>query len=157
MRKHREIERKFFVKSLPRGWRGRPRSRITQGYFLMGSKDMEIRLRKKDSRRFLTIKCGHGTNRLEEEISLPEQQFKSLWPLTKGARISKTRYKLPWSGKTIEVDVYGAPHRGLITAEIEFNSGQESRGFPSPPWFGREITGNPHYSNQRLARQGTKS
>jgi adenylate cyclase len=158
MRKHREIERKFLVKTLPPGWKCHPHSRITQGYFLMGNKDIEIRLRKKDSRRFITIKAGHGSNRLEEEIPIPEQQFRKLWPLTRDARISKTRYKIPYSGRTIEMDIYDAPRRGLITADIEFNSRQQARRrFRPPPWFGREITGDPRYSNQRLARKPIKS
>ena len=157
MRKHREIERKFLVKTLPTGWKRQPHSRITQGYFFMGDKDIEIRLRKKDSERFITIKAGHGYNRLEEEIPLPEQQFRTLWPLTRDARISKTRYKIPWSGRTIEKDIYAAPHRGLITADIEFNSRLQTRRFRPPPWFGREITGDLRYSNQRLARKRTKS
>jgi len=123
----------------------------------MGNRDIEIRLRKKDSQRFVTIKAGHGSNRLEEEIPIPEPQFRKLWPLTRDARISKTRYKIPYSGRTIEMDIYKAPHRGLITADIEFNSRQQARRFRPPPWFGREITGDPRYSNQRLARKRTKS
>ena len=55
------------------------------------------------------------------------------------------------------MDIYKAPHRGLITADIEFNSRQQARRFRPPPWFGREITGDPRYSNQRLARKRTKS
>ena len=156
MRRHREIERKFLIKTLPAGWKANPHSRITQGYFLMRADDIEIRLRKKDSQRFITIKSGYGRNRLEEEISLPKQQFKSLWPLTRKARISKTRYKIPCSGETIEIDVYAGPHRGLMTAEIEFASRRQSRRFRPPEWFGREITGKPRYSNQKLATRGTK-
>ena len=151
-----EIERKFLVKTVPAGLKKLPHAKMTQGYFLMLDKDIEIRLRRKDLRYCLTIKSGHGTARLEEEISLPRKQFEVLWPLTRHARVAKTRYQIPFSGKTIELDVYAGPHRGLITADVEFNSHRESQHFRPPPWFGQEITANRRYSNQVLARKRSK-
>jgi CYTH domain-containing protein len=52
------------------------------------------------------------------------------------------------------VDVYREPHRGLITADIEFDSMRESRSFQPPDWLGRETTGSRQYANERLARRG---
>jgi CYTH domain-containing protein len=150
---HLEIERKFLVKWLPAGWKRRPSSAIVQGYFPMASKDMEIRLRRKGSKHFIAIKGGHGRRRLEEEIRIAKPMFRALWPLTGSARISKRRYEIPCDGKTIETDVYQGPHRGLRTAEIEFDSTRESRRFQPPDWLGREITGQRRYANQQLARR----
>jgi len=153
--RHLEIERKFLVSNLPVGRKRNASSQIVQGYFPMASKNLEIRLRRKGSKHFITIKGGHGRRRLEEEIEIPESKFRSLWPLTREARIAKRRYRIPCDGHTIEMDVYQGPHRGLITADVEFGSVHESRSFQPPKWLGREITGKPQYANQGLARRGS--
>jgi adenylate cyclase len=153
MRRHLEIERKFLVRQPPAGWKSRDSSHVIQGYFPIVSKDLEVRLRHKGSKRLITIKSGHGRRRLEEEIEIPKEKFRSLWPLTRAARIAKQRYRIPCHGHTIEMDVYKGPHRGLITAEIEFDSARASGSFQPPDWFGREITGNRKYANEALARR----
>jgi len=151
MAQHLEIERKFLVKRAPTGWRRRPSSQIVQGYFPVAGKDLEIRLRRKDSQHFITVKGGHGRRRLEEEFPIPQGKFRALWPLTGTASISKRRYKIPFGGHTIEMDVYRGPHRGLMTADIEFPSMRESRSFQPPDWLGREVTGTRQYANEQLA------
>ena len=153
MAQHWEIERKFLVNQPPAGWKRSASSRIVQGYFPMASKHLEIRLRREGSKHFITIKRGQGSRRLEEEIAIPEPKFRSLWPLTRAARIAKRRYRIPCPGHTIEMDVYGGLHRGLITAEIEFDSMRGSRSFQPPSWLGSEITGSRQYANEVLARR----
>jgi adenylate cyclase len=150
--RHLEIERKFLVNRLPPNWKRRRSWEIVQGYFLVATKDVEIRLRRKGSQHFITIKAGHGRRRVEEEIAIPEAKFRVLWPLTGTARISKRRYKIPCDGQMIELDVYHGAHRGLRTADIEFDSMRESRSFQPPDWLGREITGKRQYANEQLAR-----
>ncbi len=154
MSKHLEIERKFLIDAPPAGWKRRPHTKIVQGYFPITSNQLEIRLRRLGAKFFLTIKNGRGHSRQEEEIKLRKEQFDSLWPLTRGARIAKTRYRLPFSGHTIEMDVYEGRHRGLITADVEFDSARQSNLFEPPDWFGGEITGHRRYANERLARRG---
>lgn len=153
MARHLEIERKFLVKRLPAGRKGRPFSSIVQGYFPMAGKDLEIRLRRKGSHHCITIKSGTGRRRLEEEIPISQSAFRALWPLTGEARISKRRYRIPCRRHIIEMDVYRGPHRGLMTADVEFDSIRESRLFQPPNWLGPEITGNREYANERLARR----
>src|SRR6185503_15590928 len=106
MARHVEIERKFLVEKPPAGRKRRASTPIVQGYFPMADKELEIRLRHKGARHFITVKSGHGRRRLEEEIEIPEPQFRSLWPLTRAARIAKRRYRIPCQGRTIEMDVY---------------------------------------------------
>jgi CYTH domain-containing protein len=153
MARHLEIERKFLVKRRPVGWKRHPSLQIVQGYFPVNGKDLEIRLRHKGTQHFITVKGGRGRRRLEEEIQIPKQVFRALWPLTGAARISKRRYKIPCRGRMIEMDIYRGPHRGLVTADIEFDSSIESRSFQPPAWLGREVTGNRQYANERLARR----
>jgi CYTH domain-containing protein len=123
-----------------------------QGYFSLADKDVEIRVRRKGSQYFITVKGGRGRRRLEEEIEISKSNFRSLWPLVASAHISKRRYKIPCNGHTVEMDVYEGPHGGLITADIEFNSVRESRSFKAAAWLGREITGVRRFANEVLAR-----
>jgi CYTH domain-containing protein len=147
-----EIERKFLVKRPPPGWKRGECDPILQGYLPVKNKSLEIRLRRKGSKHFVTVKCGHGVQRLEVEIEIPEAKFRSLWRLTRSARIAKNRYRILYHGHTVELDVYQRPHRGLMIAEIEFKSGRQSRAFQPPDWLGREVTGSRHYANRLLSR-----
>lgn len=153
MGKHLEIERKFLVRQPPDGWKKWPHTKIVQGYLPVRNSQLEIRLRRKDSAHLMTVKYGHGLSRLEEEFEIPRGQFESLWRLTKGERIAKARYTHRTAGGKIEMDVFAGPHRGLVTAEMEFKSKRAGRAFHPPDWFGREITGNKRYGNRHLARQ----
>ncbi len=150
----REIERKFLVTQLPADWKCKPSADIVQGYLPVLNKELQIRLRRKGEESFVTIKAGHGRNRLEEEIPISSAQFRGLWPLTRGARIQKRRYQVPHEGNTIEVDVYEGPLRGLVTAEVEFHKAREAGSYCPPSWFGREVTDNDQFSNQALACRG---
>ena len=151
MRRHLEIERKFLVKSPPSGWKRQGHDCIEQGYLPMADPTLEIRLRRKGNQHFITIKCGLGGTRFEEEIPIARGHFTALWPLTWRARIAKTRYRLRHGKRTIELDDYLPPHAGLRTADIEFDSKRDSRRFRPPAWLGKEITGNPRYANRSLA------
>lgn len=148
-----EIERKFLVKARPPEWKTAPKSLIRQGYFSVSDQDVEIRLRKKDSKGFITIKAGSGCERLEEEIPLARKSFETLWPLVRVASIVKKRCRIRHAGRVIELDIYEGRHRGLMIAEIEFRSVREAKAFGPPSWLGREITGNRRYANESLARQ----
>ena len=152
MARNVEIERKFLVKRLPAGWKSCPSSQLVQGYFKMSGRAAEIRLRRKDATHFITIKSGHAEQRVEVEIEIEKAQFDAIWPLTLAARIAKRRYRIPYAGHTIELDVYQGPHRGLQTADVEFKSVRACRAFQPPDWLGREISGSRRYANAVLAR-----
>jgi adenylate cyclase len=149
-----EIERKFLLAERPDWLGGRTAERIEQGYVALSEED-EVRLRSADDRRLLTVKRGEGAVREEVEIGLDQAQFQALWPLTEARRLRKTRYRVPLEGGLeAEVDAYEGGLDGLLVAEVEFDSQEQSRDFEPPPWFGGEITGDPRYSNRRLAVDG---
>ena len=154
MMRHQEMERKFLLRRLPKDWKHHRSMRIVQGYFSVAGKELEIRLRHKGARYFLTIKSGQGRRRSEEEIPISAAQFRALWPFTGRAHVAKRRYEIPCRGHTVDMDVYKGPLHGLKTAEIEFDSERESHSFQPPSWLGREITGVRRYANQQLARRG---
>jgi len=149
----REIERKFLIKRLPvKILRSRHFS-IAQGYLVNEARGRHVRLRKKGKSAFLTFKLGRGSSREEREIRLSPAQFAMLWPATRGRRLRKTRYEIPWKKLKIEVDTYHGRNHGLMVAEVEFSNHARCRQFKPPRWFGREITGEKRYSNVRLARE----
>ena len=43
---------------------------------------------------------------------------------------------------------------GMITAEMEFDSKDQSDTFEPPDWLGREVTGDDRYANETLAVEG---
>jgi CYTH domain-containing protein len=153
MRKHLEIERKFLVKSVPHGLDRCRHLNVDQGYFPVSDKRMEIRLRRLGHSHFLTIKLGVGGRRIEEELQLQAGQFDVLWPYTRRARVRKTRYFINSGHQKIEMDVYKGPHKGLVTAEVEFTSKGQSSSFRPLDWFGREVTGKERFANRTLARK----
>jgi len=149
-----EIERKFVLRATPE-WLGETDAeQIEQGYLAV-DEEAEVRLRLIGDRPKLTVKSGRGLERGEVEIDIGSDQFEALWPLTEGRRVSKRRHRRETDSGTIEIDVYGGPHDGLIVAEIEFGSVAESERFEPPDWIGMEVTGDERWANRRLALTGT--
>lgn len=146
-----EIERKFLVKRFPPGLKKFPHGVIEQGYLAVGRGGLQVRLRKKGSSLTLTYKQGKGHEREEREIRLSPAQFDVLWPATRGRRLSKVRYDVPWKEYTIEIDIYRGRHDGLVVAEVEFEDLKSCEEFEPPEWLGRDVSGQPKYSNVLLA------
>ncbi|HEX9975464.1 MAG TPA: CYTH domain-containing protein [bacterium] len=149
-----EIERKFLVKKLPGDLHQYPSIEILQGYLAIRSDGTEVRLRKKGSRYFQTVKSGSGLLRCEAEIELSKDQFEKLWLMTEGKRIEKIRYEITYSGATIELDVFIGMLQGLVVAEVEFISIEQANEFVLPSWFGIEVTEDERYKNRNLASHG---
>jgi hypothetical protein len=79
MSTHIEIERKFLVKKLPEHFAQLPHFEIAQGYIAFDKRGVEVRLRKAEDRRFLTVKLWRDDGRVEREIQLTNNQFGELW------------------------------------------------------------------------------
>ncbi len=133
-----EIERKFAVATPP--------------YLAVG--EDEVRLRGKGRRYLLTVKQGRGLTRRELEVDIAAEQFEVLWPGTEGRRVEKTRYALPLGELTAEYDVFEGALAGLRLVEVEFPDEGAARAFQPPTWFGRELTGQPGWSNAEMAQHG---
>lgn len=152
----REIERKYLVKAkdLPAALQGCPRQDLLQGYVTAAQNGNEVRLRRKEDRYFLTVKSRGGLSRREGEIEISRAQFEALWPFTGGRVVKKVRYRIAHGEATVEVDFYSGPLEGLVTAEVEFASLEESERFVPPAWFGEEVTQKRGYKNESLALHG---
>jgi adenylate cyclase len=148
-----EIERKFLVRDAPPDLSRHPSEEILQGYVAIDAL-AEVRVRGRGESLTLTVKSAPALSRVEEEIEIDQARFDSLWKLSEGRRIVKTRYLIEHEGGTIELDDYHESLAGLMTAEVEFASEAASEAFLPPRWLGREITGDRRYANQTLATQG---
>jgi adenylate cyclase len=150
-----EIERKWLVDRLPEGFESAPGEEIDQGYLAIEEGETEVRLRRRAGLYSVTVKSAGGLVRGEYEAELVETQFVALWPATEGRRVEKTRHLLGAdSGETIELDVFRGSLAGLIVAEVEFGDVDAAQRFVAPEWFGREVTEDRAYRNQRLAVDG---
>jgi CYTH domain-containing protein len=150
-----EIERKWVLEAPPDGLAERAHERVEQGYVALDAAGAEVRVRRRGAKHTLTVKSAPGLVRVEEELPLSEDQFASLWELTEGRRIVKTRHLVPLDDDlTAEVDVYEGALAGLVTAEVEFPSEEASAAFDPPAWLGREVTGDGRYANRALAVNG---
>ena len=150
-----EIERKFLVAELP-DLKDSKAVEIEQGYLALadGEGGAEVRLRRKQADLLLTVKAGSGRMRAEEEIELDRERFESLWPLTAGRRLAKTRNLIPKGELQIELDRYREDLDGLLIAEVEFPDEETADAFEPPEWFDEEVTGNKTYLNETLATKG---
>ncbi len=151
----REIERKFLVCGdfLPFAVK---KFRITQGY-LSSVPERSVRVRIKEAKAFITVKgmSNDAGSRFEweKEISLPDAEH--LLAICEKGQIDKTRYLVPVGSHTYEVDVFHGNNEGLIIAELELNSEDES--FEKPAWLGVEVTGDAKYYNSALSQKPFKN
>lgn len=144
----KEIERKFLLAS--EGWRALAKAnRYRQGY-LSTVKERTVRVRTIDGKGLLTVKgVSIGATRSEYEYEIPGADAdEMLDSLCEKPIIEKNRYKIPLDGVTWEVDEFIGVNAGLIVAEVELQS--EDQSFPKPDWIGEEVTGVPRYFNANL-------
>ena len=150
----KEVERKFLVVRLP-DLDAAHAALIRQGYLTAESDTVEVRLRQKGTNYFITHKKGAGLERYEHEADIGKSAFETLWPATKGCRVEKMRWTggLP-GGLAFELDIFDGALAGLKLVEVEFATREDAARFEPPDWFGRDVTGDPTYSNATLARGG---
>lgn len=149
---HNEIERKFLVKSTGFIQKSFKHHRIVQAYICSGH-GHTVRVRIKGDKGYLTIKgksFDGGISRLEWEKEISIKEAEDLLQLCQPGMIDKIRYEVKSGKHTIEVDVFYGENEGLIVAEIELDSVDES--WISPEWLGEEVTGQKKYTNASLAK-----
>lgn len=146
----REIERKFLVTG--NSWRnGATQVHYRQGY-LHSSRECSVRVRIAGEQGVLTIKgATQGMSRDEYEYTIPvADALAMLDHLCPQPQIEKIRHTLEYQGFCWEIDEFLGDNQGLIVAEIELTS--EEQSFPLPDWAGAEVTGEAKYYNACLCR-----
>ena len=147
-----EIERKFLVKNDL--WQDAvvSESRMKQGY-LTSQGNASVRVRIAKDKAFLNIKSATlGIRRLEFEYEIPlADADEMLSTVAEQPFIDKTRYHVKHGRHIWELDVFEGENLGLIVAELELESEDES--FEVPPWSGEEVSGDPRYYNVSLVKE----
>ncbi len=141
-----EIEKKFLVTN--DAWRShsyKEKSYI-QGYFATDP-SCSIRVRLSNDQADLNIKSATlGITRTEYEYPVPvEEAREMLEHLCVRPLIEKTRHYVRIDQHLWEIDVFAGDNEGLIIAEIELKSPDES--FAKPDWIGEEVSDDPRYYN----------
>ena len=152
-----EIERKFLVVSDVFKTEAIRKSHIIQG-FLNSDKERTVRIRLKDDKGFLTVKGlsdDGGLSRFEWETKINKTEAEALLKLCEKGVIDKIRYEIPVGKHLYEVDVFSGENEGLILAEIELES--ENETFEKPNWLGMEVTNDTRYYNAYLSQKPFKT
>lgn len=152
----REIERKFLVTGEYKS-QAYAHSRIVQGY-ISSARGRTVRVRIRDEKGYLTIKGASnesGTSRYEWEKEIPLNEAEELMRLCEPGIIDKTRYLVHSGEHIFEVDEFYGENDGLVVAEVELASEDES--FEKPVFIGREVTGDIRYYNSQLMKHPFKT
>jgi CYTH domain-containing protein len=152
-----EIERKFLVVDDSYKQLAISHYRIIQGYICRDSgRTVRVRLKSDcngQNTAYLTIK-GKPTDgmlsRFEWEREVKWEDAKQLLTLCKGNLIDKTRWLVPAKEPELiwEIDEFHGHKKGLILAEIELKS--EDQSFEQPNFIGQEVTGDIQYYNSNM-------
>ncbi|MGM9477835.1 CYTH domain-containing protein [Pedobacter sp. GSP4] len=145
----KEIERKFLIDQQKWDKLAKPAGKLFRQGYLLTDKDKTVRVRATASKGFLTIKGQTiGASRLEYEYEIPVNEAVELLDNFAQSELSKTRYEIANNGKLWEIDVFLGKNKGLIVAEIELESEDET--FDLPDWVAQEVTEEEKYYNSNL-------
>lgn len=147
-----EIERKFLVEDDSYRQEAYSHSRIVQGY-ISSARGRTVRVRIRDGKGYLTIKGPSnesGTSRYEWEKEITLSEAEELMKLCEPGIIDKTRYLVRSGSHVFEVDEFYGENQGLVVAEVELNTEDES--FKKPHFIGKEVTGDVRYYNSFLMK-----
>lgn len=152
-----EIERKYLVKHNLWEALEKPRGEYYRQGYIVNEIAKTVRVRATENHGFITIK-GKTDNpaikpEFEYEIPITEA-IQLLDGFTKN-NIEKTRHKINYQGKIWEIDIFYGDNEGLIVAEIELNSMEES--FQIPAWIDCEVTYEDRYFNANLSKNPFKN
>lgn len=148
-----EIERKFLVNK--KKWNKPDNGCLyTQAY--LAKEGCTLRVRIAETKAYITIKGPTvGCSRKEFEYEIPIADAQDMMKLTLYPPIVKIRYMQEIGGKIWEIDEFLDSNEGLIVAEIELNSEQES--FVKPEWVEKEVTSDKRYTNASLSKHPYKA
>jgi adenylate cyclase len=144
-----EIERKFLLSG--EAWRALGEPLLLRQGYLSSDPARVVRVRVEGDEAYLTIKGKSvGATRGEWEYPIPVADANELLALCEQPIVEKYRRKIEFAGNVWEVDEFLGASLGLVVAEIELVS--EDQSFERPDWIGFEVTHDPRYFNSALAR-----
>ncbi len=151
-----EIERKFLI--VNDDWREQVdcSHRIRQGYMGQVGK-ASVRIRIQGEIANINIKSASlSMTRSEYEYEIPLNEAEEMLDqLCNQPQVNKTRFIINQPPHKWEIDEFYGDNEGLLVAEIELNSEDES--FEKPQWLGEEVTQDARYYNVNLIKHPYKN
>ena len=146
-----EIERKYLLRNDDWRLNANQGTDYEQGY-IIGSDKASVRIRIERSTAMLNIKSATlGIKRQEYEYEIPVDEAQELLSsLCAVPLVKKTRYIVIENDDKWEIDVFSGDNTGLVMAEIELQSEDQSIELPS--WCGQEVSDDPRYYNVNLVK-----
>jgi adenylate cyclase len=151
-----EIERKFLVTSDV--WRAQAErsQRMVQGYLIDASlvqsqtgTRCSMRVRVGGDQAWLNIKSATlGVARQEYDYPIPVDDAERMLRDFCNGVVEKVRHYVPHVGLIFEVDEFLGNNAGLIVAEVELQSADQT--IDRPVWLGHEVTQHLRYYNLNL-------
>lgn len=145
-----EIERKFIVRGDAYKALAFNHTHIRQGYIASGN-GRTVRVRLRDDRGYITIKgpsIDGGLSRYEFETEISAADANDLLKLCLPGLIEKTRWLVRSGSHVFEVDEFEGDNEGLVMAEVELQSADES--IEKPEFIGQEVTGDRRFYNAHM-------
>lgn len=145
----KEIERKYLVSDhIMDVVKYLQSKKIRQGY-IADLDGKTVRVRTKGEKGYLTIKGKTiGISRDEFEYEIPFEDANQLLANFCPKVLEKERYELIVGEKKWEIDIFHGKLEGLMIAEIELESEEET--FELPNWIDREVSSEIQYYNSKL-------
>ena len=152
-----EIERKFLVLDDSYKHEAFSKSHIRQGY-ICSERGRTVRIRIRDTHAYITIKgpsLDGGLSRYEFEQEIPLADAEKLMTLCEPGQIDKVRWLVKSGNHTFEVDEFFGDNEGLVMAEVELKTPDETPKIPD--FIGKEVTGDRRYYNSQLCAHPYKT
>lgn len=152
-----ELERRYLLRELPPGLSLRnEHAQITDNYIT----NTRLRLRKSrwPSTNEWTLKLTQKhapeppdfSRTLITSIYLNELEYE-VFSVFEGNELRKNRYPYEHEKRTFGVDVFLGELRGLILAEVEFESDEEMMNAPAPAFSVADVSSDERFTGGRLA------
>lgn len=143
-----EIERKFLVKSLPDISQIQPIR--YERYYLRSDVGTQERIQKKgDKYEREILRTISNLQRTKEKQTITQEEFDELKKGKENEGIIRDSYLLSNNPNT-SIKIYQGKYKGLMRAEIEFESEEEAKAYMPELWMGNEITHSPLGQDARL-------
>ncbi len=152
-----ERERRYLLRELPEGLRVNDAHTQIFDNYLTGTR---LRLRKirdplrrewtwKLTQKFAPAEATDFSRAVITNIYLSQYEYETL-AVFEGNEIRKNRYPHEHGGRAFSIDVFLGALHGLVLAETEFETDEELRDFPAPPFAAREVTDDELFTGGRL-------
>ncbi|HSX06834.1 MAG TPA: hypothetical protein VLG92_03875 [Candidatus Saccharimonadia bacterium] len=138
-----ELELSYLAASIPQGLETCAHKDLMDVYFPANTQHAKLRIRQKGDQFEFTKKTQVDPNdagaQNEENVELTSEEFAALAE-GNGRKLTKTRYYLPYMGRTAEVDVFSGALKGLVIIEFEFDTPEEKEAFIKPEFCLVDVT-----------------